>query len=347
MELHERVVTVRTSVALSQLDHVHYLRLRGEGAHEVLDRVFPRKLYIRDGQLVQSVLLDEEAHVFADCYLGSDEDEFFLLAEGPEPADLLAYFQRHGEGIHNLEILDTSDYRLIGLDGPYSWELIARMVGQEVIGLPYLTFFYFDGMLCSRAGKTGEYGYFLIMPLDRVEEVREELIELGRPLDIGEADLDALDLCAPESWFFNIRQEGRGDVTPLELQLQWRVSRRKPFVGSEALTERRKRGIRRRLTTLVGEGTMGIGEEVTCGGSLIGEVVNAAFSPAREDWVALALLDLEYAFPGITTLRVGAEGTGARSVSPPVLDNRSLYVNPQVNSYSSRQEDDFPPIVKR
>ena len=346
MDLPELVPALRSSVALSRLDHVRYLRVRGDGAHQAIDRVFPRRLYLRDGQLVQSVLLDDQASVFADCYLGSDQDEFFLLAEGPGPDELVEHLQRHSEGIDDVEIVNEGEtHALIGVDGPYAWELIARLVGQEVIGLPYQTFFHFDQLICCRAGKTGEYGYAIIVAREHAEAVRGELADLGRPLDVAEAGLEALDLCALENWFFNIRGEGHRDLTPLELQLQWRVSRRKSYVGSEALQRRREQGVGRRVTSVASDAPIEVGDVVSCDGVTVGEIVNAAFSPLREDWVGLALLDMEYAFPDITTLRIAEAATAVRSVSPPFINNRSLYVNPQVHSYASRHEDDFPPVV--
>lgn len=345
MDLAERVATIRRSVALSWLNHVRYVRLRGEGAHALLHRVFPRELYLRDGQLSQSLLLDVEGRIFADCYLGSDAHEFFLLAEGPDPGDLLGYLETHAEGIDDLELLDMGpEYGLIGLDGPYAWELMAGLVGPEVIGLPYLTFFHHSGLLCCRAGKTGEYGYVVVVRRPEMERLFTELVALGRSLDVAEAGLEALDRCALENWFFNIRGEGRVAPSPLELQLQWRISRRKTYVGSEALRRHRESGIPRRLTCLVGAGPMTTGDPVRYDGVRIGTVVNAGHSPIRGDWVSLALLDLEYALPGVSDLVVG-DAAAASTVSPPVIVNRSLYVNPQVHSYASRHEDDFPALV--
>ena len=343
----EQLLTVRSSVALSRLEHVHYIRISGDGAYDAMDRVFPRELYLRDGQLSQGLLLDDEARVFADCYLGSDEDEFFLLAEGPGASELVEYLRRHSSEIDDVEIADAGEtHAIVGLDGPYAWELMARLVGQEVIGLPYLTFFHFDHFMCYRAGKTGEYGYGLVVAREELEAVWEKVAELGRSLDVREVGLDVLDCCALENWFFNVRAEGRRAVTPLELQLQWRVSRQKEYVGSEALTRRRAKGIRQRLTYVLSDEPMNVDDTVHCDGEPIGEIVNADFSPIREDWVGLALLDIEYAFPGIATLRIGTESTPARTVSPPVINNRSLYVNPQVHSYVSREEDGFAPLVE-
>ena len=36
-----------------------------------------------------------------------------------------------------------------------------------------------------------------------------------------------------------------------------------------------------------------------------------------------------------------------RTVSPPMIDNRSLFVDPRKHAYRSRAEHAFPPLVSR
>jgi len=72
--------------------------------------------------------------------------------------------------------------------------------------------------------------------------------------------------------------------------------------------------------------------------------VNAGWSESRNDCVALAMMDIAWAHPGIAELTVG--DTSARSVSGPVLNNRSLFVSPQMHSYATRAEIEAPPLVR-
>lgn len=345
MTLDEQVQALRYAVGLSALEHVRCVRLGGEGAYDAADRLFSRELYIRDGQLSQGLLLREDGTIFGDCYLASDDEDFLLLIEGPGEDHLSAYLQRHLDGIPDLEVHDeTRDHAIIGMDGPYAWELLSLIVGPEVIGLPYLTLFHVDGARCYRAGKTGEFGYRLILPRLEFEATWARLLEAGQPLDVAQVGLEALDQCALDNWFFNIRAEGRAPVTPIELQLQWRVSYQKSFVGSTAVRARRADGIELRLTCLTSPGPIGVDDAIVCHDQGIGVVVNAAFSPIRKQWIALGLLDLAFAYPGIGPLNVGASRIPGHTVAPPVLNNRSLYVNPQIHSYATRLEDLFPSV---
>jgi hypothetical protein len=59
--------------------------------------------------------------------------------------------------------------------------------------------------------------------------------------------------------------------------------------------------------------------------------------------VAVALLELPLAVPGIGRLTVG--GRAARTTSPPVINNRSLYVSPQRHTWADRNSTQFPALA--
>lgn len=349
MALPDDVGAIRGSVAWSRLDHVAYIRVRGESAYEALDALFPSALKMRDGQMLHTMLLAADARPLADVYLCWDDEEFFLLAEGRESAELPGYLRQQFAG-RDVEVEDlTPTHAILSIDGPYAWELLGQVVDPEAIGLPYLTFYHQGSSICYRAGKTGEYGYGIIATRAAIDGLERRVIEMGRAFDARRVGLDALDQCALENWFFNIRREGREPVTPLELQLQWRVSSDKQFVGSDALARRRREGARQRITSLLASSELSVGDSVSLDGAPVGRVVNAGYSDSRGEWMALALIDLRWAHPGIDCFEVAgaARPARARSVSPPVLNNRSLSVSPQLHSYLTRHEHVLPDLVRR
>src|SRR5439155_17400816 len=139
---------------------------------------------------------------------------------------------RRGQGV---AIEDTSEsHGFLCLGGPYAWEVLAELTSPEVIGLPYLGFFHERAerglaMSCFRAGKTGEYGYDLWISRDQLAGVRARLAEVGRAFDLAEISPDALRVAALENWFWNARHDVRPGLTPIELQLQWRVTYGRAF----------------------------------------------------------------------------------------------------------------------
>jgi glycine cleavage system aminomethyltransferase T len=221
---------------------------------------------------------------------------------------------------------------------------MSELVGPGVVGLPYLTFYHEDGFTCFRAGKTGEYGYDLLVPREGVAALETQIQEVGRRFDLDPIDLDTLDQCALENWFFNIRREGSSGATPLELQLQWRVAYDRDYPGAAALRALRARGPTQRLTCLLADAAVGLGDPVLDGARVIGRVVNAGHSPLRGDWVVLALLDRDLAHAGLAGLTVRRDGAevAVRTTTPPVIDNLSLFVQPQRHSYHTRAEHPLP-----
>jgi hypothetical protein len=75
----------------------------------------------------------------------------------------------------------------------------------------------------------------------------------------------------------------------------------------------------------------------------VGTVLAAVQSYTLGRWVAAAMIDLPLAVPGVG--RFVVSGHAARTTSPPVLNNRSLYVSPQRHSWADRHSPDFPPLA--
>jgi glycine cleavage system aminomethyltransferase T len=347
--LEHEIMAIRTATAISDARHVAVIRLSGEDAFDVLDRMCSCDLYLQDAQMRFALLLDENGQTVADLYVCRDDEDYLVLAEGLSNAQLVEAFRVSEKRV---EVRDLGeDHDLISLHGPFAWEFLAEFAGPDVIGLPYLSLFHLDGLTCFRGGKTGEYGYDLLVPKEESAAVREKMLTIGDSFDIKEVHLEAVDLCSFENWFFNARHEGRAGLGPLELGLQWRVSYSKDYRGSAALVERRKEGAKSRTVCALSRSALKPGAPVmTQDGDEIGHVVRCERSLTMNAYVAMVLLSRAYAYSGIDAYIVKPEQDGAApipilTVSPPIINNRSLYVNAQKHSYATRETHAFPPIV--
>jgi glycine cleavage system aminomethyltransferase T len=274
--------------------------------------------------------------------VGRDDQRYLLSAEGPSGDALEQWLEQHAAGPElQLERLDRT-HRLFSLHGPWAWELLSACLGPDVVGMPYLTLMRGGGgLICLRTGKTGEYGYELLVPNEGFAALHEGLVQAGRDWELQRVSQGTLDHCALENWFFSIRHEGRFALSPLELGLQWRLSpKKKEYVGAAALAGRRASA---RVTCVVADGPVAEGDEVSFEGRVIGRVLHAVKSPVVQGWVASTLLELPLAVPGIWGLTAG--GHAARTSSPPVLNNRSLYVSPQRHTWADRSSPQFPPLA--
>src|SRR5262245_1101368 len=87
------IAAIRAGVAWSTEPPVVVLRIAGDDAFTVMDRACAADLFVRDGQVRPTVLLDEHARVFADVYVGQDDEAYLLFAEGPSAEQLTLHLR--------------------------------------------------------------------------------------------------------------------------------------------------------------------------------------------------------------------------------------------------------------
>jgi glycine cleavage system aminomethyltransferase T len=244
--------------------------------------------------------------------------------------------------IHGL----SETFVALGVDGPYAWEVVSELLGRVVLGMPYLSLLRRGEVLCLRAGKTGEYGYLLLAPRSEAAALEAKLVDVGRPLGLLPVTRDALDVCALENWHFSIRTQRdtplTRPLTPIELQLQWRVVYEKDFVGAETLRARRAEGAKFRATCFIADGPLSAGQSVQLGGEDAGEVLASCFSPTLGARIGSALLSKRLAHPHVTLSAKSRGGTTSlKTCTTPLVDNLSMHIDPHKHSYSTRHS--LPP----
>jgi hypothetical protein len=111
----------------------------------------------------------------------------------------------------------------------------------------------------------------------------------------------------------------------------------------EAVRTQRGREPARRLTCYVAAQPVARFESVRLDEEVIGWVLHSGWSSVRGDCVGWAVLDAPLAWPGIRRYRVGK--VPIETCSPPLLDNRSLFIDPRQHRYSTRDQDALPPLV--
>jgi len=184
-------------------------------------------------------------------------------------------------------------------------------------------------------------------------KVLQRLKECGDEFDLLEASDDALDLCALENGFFCPRHGGVLGLDPVSLQLQWRVSPERDFLGAQALASLQANPPPRRIAWVVGrpgDECPAPGQPVRRDDTVVGTLLEAKHSPILGRSVGLALIDRGLSHPGVDGFRVGSETPEVELElaidAPPLIRSRSLFVNPHRHAYASRSEDSFPPLAR-
>ena len=330
---------IRNSVALAEEPELRCLQLTGVQAFDVLEAVCPCDIFLQDGQMRHTLLLDDKGVPFADVYACREGGNAYLLGYGSTAAEITDWISMQASGISDFSVLDLCDtHDSLALDGPYAWELCAEVFGPDVLGLPFLGMLALGEVLVFRAGRTGEYGYHLLVPSGQKNAWLEKLLATGARFEMASADEAVRAQCVLENFFFDSTREGRYGLTPLELQLQWRLSSQKTnYPGAEAIRKLRESGWTRRLTCFVSPDLVNSDEEITCDGEPVGRVLAAGFSPLRGEYVGKALLHRPYWHAGMDVFRVGSRTL--KTISAPAVDNLSLKVNSYRHSFHTRKED--------
>ncbi len=346
--LEQEVHALRTSTAISDISCIALLRISGEHTFNLLDRVCPCFLFIKTNQMKHTLLLTEEGIPFADIYLCKEEKDYIVMGKGLPADEFKEWLLKHTKLEEEIEIEVLNEtHSLIGLNGPFSWDLLAELEDPEIISVPYMSFYRpDDNRMIFRAGETGEFGYFILVPNDQAGKNWEDIIEMGERFDLERAGFDALDYCSLENMFFNIRKEGSIGATPAELQLQWRISYRKKSVYSNALQKMKGSTLARRITALISEAPLQEKQKIYFKDENIGYIVNANPFISGNSYIGLAMIDIPYAVSGVPLYRVESESEryAVKTISPPFVNNRSLYVDPQVHAYVDVDTISFPPL---
>jgi len=337
---------LRRGVAISNWQHLSKVQVKGPEALEVINRlIISDAARIPIGRLSSTYILNSDGSVFADIYVWNQGESFLVIAEGPAPGALIEHMQTYGKPTGQTIATDVSDeMEIFGVDGPFAWELLKELVGVKILGLRYLE--VISGQTIGgipvdilRAGKTGEFGYFIVAPAPSAPAVWNALLEKGKDFDAAEYGHEALDLCKLENRFTGMQNEGAQATNALELNCRILVGRDKEeYIGKDAIEKALTEGIEKRVIGLCFDDS-GIvhveqGDIVEYQGQQIGTIAAANFSYLLGHEIAVAFIQNDYAFVGCGyEVKTIAGPFSAHTVSAPFVFNNSLKVRPQEDSF--------------
>jgi glycine cleavage system aminomethyltransferase T len=325
---------VRDAAALADFSFVRMFTLPEEKGIDFLDALLAGNVpKIRFGRVLHTLLADKNGLLAADCFVASNDQEFVFLAESLLPdAEFDALLAAAGVASPATDL--SADHVALSLDGFRSWEIMKKIFGADVIGLPYLSIenYPFAGqpVRLIRAGKTSEFGYLLIAPMSIAAQLfdtlKAEVVERGGRL----AGLDAHESLRLEGRFFNIFGEGERVRDPLPLGLQWMIDFEKEnFLGCEAIKQRRAAGLKQKIIGLMadaGDTALKTGAQIFHEGKPVAEAVADGFSCVLDRPLALALFPIELAFAGLPFRLGSPDGPVVRTISMPPIMPKSLTV---------------------
>jgi aminomethyltransferase len=282
---------VRNDCGMFDVSHMRAVDIRGNGARDFLLTLLANNVdkLQTAGRALYSTMLLPSGGVIDDLITYFMDEQWFRIVVNAGTADKdIAWMREQAARLApQLEIHDHPELAMIAVQGPHArekvWQVLpqARAATEELVS--------FQAAECgeyfiARTGYTGEDGFEIMLPHQKVEEFWYALNRAGvAPIGLGARDTLRL-----EAGMNLYGQDMDETVNPLESGLGWTVDLKshRDFIGKAALLANPPA---RKLVGLVllDRGVLRGHQKVhTMHGD--GEITSGSFSPTLEKSIALA-----------------------------------------------------------
>ncbi len=348
-------LAARNSVAMLDASTLGKIDIQGRDVREFLNRVYSNAWsQLAPGKCRYGLMLNEAGMVMDDGVTACITDTHFLMTTTTGgAANVLNWLEKwHQTEWPELEVYMTSvtdHWATAALVGPKSREVLAKLcndIDLSPINLSPDAFKFMDWRDGTVAGVparifrisfSGELAYEINVDASYGNYVWEELMQAGASFDITPYGTETMHVLRAEKGFIIVGQETDGSVTPLDLDMAWAVSLKKPFsfIGKRSLA--RSDTVRTDRKQLVGlltedptivlkEGAQIINSSnITPPVPMFGHVTSSYYSAFLGRSIALALVTdglKRRDDPASNTILAWAEGKAVKAtiVSPVFVD---------------------------
>ena len=170
----------------------------------------------------------------------------------------------------------------------------------------------------------GEAAYEINVPASLGLAVWQAIMTAGEKYGITPYGTEAMHVLRAEKGFIIVGQETDGSINPVDLGMDWIVSKKKDFVGKEATLKARDEGVSQKLVTMpidVEGIDVAHDEAILKDGEPVGYVSSGGYAHHVGKSMAMGYVATEFATPG-TTLQVEILGNfhDAQVLSGPIYD---------------------------
>jgi aminomethyltransferase len=321
----EEANAIRNEIGLWDNSDLGKIRIKGDGARELLDRTVSGNIEtLPENAIRYTLVLDDDGKILSDVQVYNNFGEYLLTCSASRKKQVLESLGAHNSDGVNVE--DISDkYAALCIEGPKAWKISGLFTDLDIRSLRLLTFAecVVGGAktLLARIGYCGEFGYMLLVAPEAAVPVFEQLQKLAPEAVLCGRDIQ--DLLRLEVRSFNLDKDVPDGASPLEAGLHWMIDFHKDeFPGREQLVKEKDGGLSRKLVAFeLAKPQYGAAlSAVRDGAETVGQVVNFDYSTRRGRTIGLAYLDEDYGWPGVD-LEVDSEAgvLPIRTVSAPFV----------------------------
>ena len=247
--VNREILAVRQKVGLIDASTLGKIELKGPDAAKLLDRVYSNTFSTLDvGRCRYGLMMNENGFLFDDGVTVRLGTNHYLVHTTSGNADRIhAWFeewlQTEWTDLKVFVTPVTEQWAQFGIAGPKARDLLEKLEGTIDFSneaFPFMTMKAgtLEGVTARvfRISFSGELSYEIAVPANRGLGLWNALIEAGEEFDIEPYGTEALHVLRAEKGFIAIGDETDGTVTPLDLGLNWAVSKKKPdYIGKRSL----------------------------------------------------------------------------------------------------------------
>jgi sarcosine oxidase subunit alpha len=311
--VNREVKATRDSLGILDASTLGKIDLKGRDVSEFLNRIYTNawsKLAV--GKCRYGIMLGDDGMVIDDGVTTRLGDHHYLMTTTTGNAasvmsKLEDWLQTEWPELEVYLTSVTEQFGTISLNGPNSRKIVELLFPDQDFSsetFPHMSFknLEIDKVSCRvmRISFTGEICYEINIPASYALSLWNKCIELGKNFNITPYGTEAMHVLRAEKGYIIVGQETDGSVTPVDLDMNWIVSKKKyDFIGKRALV--RSDTVKEDRKQLVGiltvdptivleEGSQLVEVETSLPMPMVGHITSSYYSPNLGRSIALALV---------------------------------------------------------
>ena len=303
----------RDSAGILDASTLGKIDIQGTDASEFLNRIYTNawsKLAI--GKCRYGLMLNEDGMVYDDGVTTRlDENHYIMTTTTGGAATVLGkledYLQTEWPELDVYLTSVTDHYATVSVCGPNSKKIVSQVIPDLDFSdenFPHMSFknAKIGKIKCRvmRISFTGEHSYEINVQANYGKSVWEKCMEAGKEFNITPYGTETMHLLRAEKGFIIVGQDTDATMTPIDLQMDWIVSKKKyDFIGKRSLY--RSDTIREDRKQLVGlltenpdevleEGAQIVADINKSPVEMLGHVTSSYYSPNLKKSIALGVV---------------------------------------------------------
>ena len=293
-------ISTRSYAGFFDVSHMGQFFLEGDDTlTEALEKIIPADLKsLTLNHSKYSFLLNDSGGIIDDLIITKTQEGFCIILNAACKENDVKEISKLLNKNHKHFI--NSDLSLIALQGPKAVEILEKLT-PGVSNLKFMTGgnFKFDGanLYITRSGYTGEDGFEISIPNNKVEKLIKFLVENKvNPIGLGARDTLRLEagLCL---YGHDLNEK----TNPIEANLKWAIAKRRReeggFNGWEKIKELMANGSNKKRVGILPEGRVIARENTKVfsdHGEEIGLITSGTFGPSVNASVAMGYINSEF-----------------------------------------------------